>query len=124
MRRVPKKGQNPPRSQLKTSSLSWPPLLQRTRRKSLQDSVRKEGVELVFDELRQVSSSVRVGLSEASLKMLLHQARRQQLERQKFTQLSAGMRPDQAQRNLAGMCPWVDSRMAKGGVAQVSAAFL
>ena len=55
MRLAPHEGQKPRRLQLKATSLSWPQSPQRRRSKPwARDVAFEEGVELVFDELRQV----------------------------------------------------------------------
>ena len=75
MRRAPHDGQNPRRLQLKATSLSWPQSPQRRRRKPCaRTAAFEEGVELVFDELRQVGAGSVFGLGEESRGVLLHQS--------------------------------------------------
>jgi hypothetical protein len=78
MRRAPQEGQNPRRLQLKATSLSCPQSPQRSRKKPQeavgQDAAFQKGVELVFDELRQVRAGCRLGLLEEGGCVLLHQA--------------------------------------------------
>ena len=61
--------------QLKATSLSWPQSPQRSRKKPCaRTAAFEEGVELVFDELRQVGAGSVFGLGEESRGVLLHKA--------------------------------------------------
>jgi hypothetical protein len=74
MRRAPHDGKKPRRLQLKATSLSWPQSPQRRRRKPWARAALEEGVELVFDEARQLGSGVGLGVGDEAGRMLLHQA--------------------------------------------------
>ena len=59
--------------QLKATRLSWPQSPQRSRRKPwARTAALEEGVELVFDELREVRAGRGFGLGEAASGVLLH----------------------------------------------------
>ena len=75
IRRAPHEGQNPRRLPLKATSLSWPQSPQRRRRKPwARTAAFEEGVELVFDELRQAGAGSVFSLSDEGRSVLLNQA--------------------------------------------------
>jgi len=75
MRRAPHDGQKPRRLQLNANSLSWQQSPQCRRRKPWERTAAfEEGVELLFDELRQVGAGCRLGLLEEGGGVLLHRS--------------------------------------------------
>ena len=75
MRRAPHEGQKPRRLQMNAASLSWPQSPQRRRRKPCaRTAAFEEGLEFVFDELRQVGAGSGLSLLEEGRGVLLNRS--------------------------------------------------